>query len=160
MDEVCRRFRTPRALAFYMSVSFRYIHDFDAHGVEEHWKLPHETLTDGFGDCEDYSLFAWHVLRQNGYDVRLFAAFTDDQGHAVCLFVERGAVHSICNEGIRRDIAPEATWSSEDDLARSAAARIFRTEWSSCSFVTQLTVAEETSGRYLPRYEWIHRAGT
>ena len=165
LEEAVRRFRTPRAIHRFMSVSFKFVHDEAAHGVRDHWKMPHDMLIDRFGDCEDYSVFAWYVLKQHGYDAQLFTAFTTEgQGHCVCLFREGDWMHALCNEGLRMRIVRTGDSADESErVARAAAARIFPRKWRTCSYVTHLHKADGPEGhaqRYLPVYEWIERRRT
>ena len=72
------------------------------HGIEEHWQDPHTTHELKRGDCEDYALYAWHVLRRNGHETHILAVFAGDEGHAVCVVREDGHYHTVCNEGLKR----------------------------------------------------------
>lgn len=46
--------------------SIRYQNDFAHHGVADYWSAPIATLKDGHGDCEDYAIIKYFVLRQAG----------------------------------------------------------------------------------------------
>ena len=97
-DWVEQFFGTPALINAYMQASFRYVHDIDAHGLAEHWHLPSWMFQTRRGDCEDWALFAWQVLRRNGNEAHIFCAFTESEGHAVCLTRDEYGYVSIANE--------------------------------------------------------------
>lgn len=41
--------------------------DLQRFGVRDHWSAPLETLRDGVGDCEDYAILKYMVLREAGF---------------------------------------------------------------------------------------------
>jgi hypothetical protein len=163
MHEVRRRFATPEAIDTFMQVCFEYVSDLEHHGLEEHWQDPFTTHELKRGDCEDYALYAWYVLRRNGYEAHVLAVFTEHEGHAVCVFEEHGRFHSICNEGLERlGLRPrgERRRDRRRSLAQLVADAIYPHEWTCCSYVTRLSVidadghAPATIG-FDPHYEWI-----
>jgi predicted transglutaminase-like cysteine proteinase len=46
--------------------AIRYVSDFQQHGVADLWSSPFETLASGMGDCEDYAIAKFAVLRASG----------------------------------------------------------------------------------------------
>jgi len=154
-ERVERLFRTPALINAYMQASFRYVHDIDAHGLAEHWHLPSWTFASRRGDCEDWALFAWQVLRRNGIEAHVFCAFTASEGHAVCLARDARGYVSIANEGLRR-VASGAEISMTQ-LARAAAAVLYPDGWESCSFVERLTF-DQHDGKHAirPCFDWIY----
>lgn len=70
-----------------------YSYDKKQFGVEEYWQTPFETLTNLRGDCEDYAILKYYLLREMGYDdseLKILALRTKEgEGHAV-LLVKRG----------------------------------------------------------------------
>lgn len=167
LPEVAREFGTPGQLDVYMRICFEYVSDADLHGIEEFWQAPETTHTLRRGDCEDYALFARHVLNACGYETHVFAAFTPDDGHAVCVFSEAGHYHTLCNLGIQRLRIRQPRRGSRrwQRLARRIADRIYPAGWECCSFV-ELGAETGDDGRHprelTPRYDWIYppRAGT
>jgi len=148
LDEVAVRFTTPARVHDFMRVCFEYVLDADHHGVHEHWQLPEHTLARKRGDCEDWALFAREVLRRNGYEARILAAFTIDDGHATCVVRERERWHTLCNQGLV-PLAVRATARrrrERERLARQVADRIFPGTWVSCSWVRRLELRPAADG--------------
>ena len=161
MAEVVRRFDTPERVNDFMQVSFRYVSDRELFGVDELWQTPADTFENKAGDCEDFALFAWFLLRLHGVPAHLFAAFTAERGHAVCTYEEHGRLHTICNEGlIRRGVRRfHARPRPGDEAARGLAESIFPGRWTSCSFVHRLGFQEARQPRRLvPEYRFLHPA--
>jgi predicted transglutaminase-like cysteine proteinase len=46
--------------------AIRYVSDYEQHGVADLWSSPLETLASGAGDCEDYAIAKFAVLRAAG----------------------------------------------------------------------------------------------
>ena len=68
--------------------AIRYVSDFQQHGIADVWSSPLETLATGSGDCEDYVIEKFAVLRDIGIpekDLRvvLVRDVAVDQDHAV-----------------------------------------------------------------------------
>lgn len=68
--------------------SVRYVSDLQQHGVVDRWSSPLETLAAGQGDCEDYAIAKYGVLRAAGFaetDVRVLLVrdLAVRQDHAV-----------------------------------------------------------------------------
>ena len=76
MYAVVERFKTPRRVSDFMQVCFEYVSDEEHFGEEDLWQPPRRTFERKRGDCEDYALFAWHVLRVHGYSAHVFSVFT------------------------------------------------------------------------------------
>lgn len=51
--------------------SLRYVTDIESKGVEDYVRFPLETIVDGEGDCEDFSILAATILHEMGYHVLL-----------------------------------------------------------------------------------------
>ena len=49
-----------------VNLAVRYMSDYAQHGVPDLWSPPLATLTTGFGDCEDYAIAKFAVLRAAG----------------------------------------------------------------------------------------------
>jgi predicted transglutaminase-like cysteine proteinase len=57
-----------------VNLSIRPMSDWAQYGVEDYWATPLETLGSGAGDCEDYAIVKYFVLRESGIvadDLRL-----------------------------------------------------------------------------------------
>ena len=46
--------------------AIRYVSDFEQHGVADKWSSPLESLAAGIGDCEDYAIAKFALLREAG----------------------------------------------------------------------------------------------
>jgi hypothetical protein len=57
-----------------VNAAIQYVTDFDQHGEVDRWGAPLETFVTGKGDCEDYAIVKYVVLRESGFpsdDLRL-----------------------------------------------------------------------------------------
>ena len=68
--------------------SVRYVNDYEQHGVADLWSAPLVTLRTGLGDCEDYAIAKYAMLRDVGFaetdlKVLLVRDLTVRQDHAV-----------------------------------------------------------------------------
>lgn len=52
--------------------SIRYMTDMDSKGIEDYWRFPLETLSDGCGDCEDFAILAVALLSAMGHRTCFF----------------------------------------------------------------------------------------
>jgi predicted transglutaminase-like cysteine proteinase len=62
------------AISHAVNANVRYTGDYVQHGVPDQWSAPLATLTSGRGDCEDYAVLKYAVLRDAGVspdDMRL-----------------------------------------------------------------------------------------
>lgn len=163
VDAIVRRFGTPRGIDTYMQVCFDYARDHDHRGVPDHWQDPLQTHAARRGDCEDWAVFAWHVLAAAGVEARVLCVFTEEHGHAVCLAFDRDRAVAICNEGLR-DLQRRPRRSGFSHvLARRTAERVFGDRWVACAYVDEHALAELAAGRaprpFDPRYVFIRPDG-
>lgn len=75
--------------------SIQYQNDFAHHGVTDLWNAPIATLKDGRGDCEDYAIAKYFVLRQAGIasaDIKILLVrdVVAAQDHAVTVVRQDG----------------------------------------------------------------------
>lgn len=91
--------QTPEAIVRYMWRHFSYENDRTYLGREDYWQFPEELLTSQRGDCEDFSLFAYELLKKNGIPSFLLSLYSRGYGHTVCVFKENGLYHAI--DGVR-----------------------------------------------------------
>lgn len=83
------------AISHAVNANVRYTDDYAQHGVPDLWSAPLATLTSGRGDCEDYAILKYAVLRDAGVpveDMRL-VLLRDSQTR------EDHAVLSVRNDG-------------------------------------------------------------
>jgi len=73
------------ALRDWVGNNIKYKYDSEAHGQEDYWQLPKETLQLKTGDCEDFSILLCSLLRANGWstnDVHVVIGEQNDNYHA------------------------------------------------------------------------------
>jgi predicted transglutaminase-like cysteine proteinase len=51
----------------HVNVAIRYVSDMSQHGLPDRWTAPLAALTAGRGDCEDYAIAKYVILREAGY---------------------------------------------------------------------------------------------
>ncbi|HLJ00225.1 MAG TPA: transglutaminase-like cysteine peptidase [Bradyrhizobium sp.] len=91
--------------------AIRYTSDFEQHGVADLWSAPLATFTSGRGDCEDYAIAKYALLREAGVaveDLRLLLVRDTSirQDHAVLAVREDGRWAILDN---RWTIVPESS---------------------------------------------------
>lgn len=161
LAEIARRFGDPYALNDFMQACLDYVSDDEHVGLEDHWQEPSHTLRALRGDCEDFAVFAHHVLTLAGHESRVLCLFTVRQGHAVCVTRARNRLVTLCNEGLRELDPPPGASGLCDLSARAVAALVYRERWESCAWVHADALAELVAGRaarpFDPRYALIRR---
>lgn len=85
-----------------------YTSDYLQHGVADRWSSPLATLASGRGDCEDYALLKYALLKDSGFDpadLRIFLVrdMQVQQDHAV-LAVRTGGRWLVLDNRIARPI--------------------------------------------------------
>ena len=66
---------------------FPYHTDYSQFQQDEYWQTPYEFLAHGGGDCEDYAITKYYLMKNIGY--------TDDQLQIVLLKVPGGEGHAV-----------------------------------------------------------------
>lgn len=85
---------TPSKVNKYMQGNFAYLRD--SNYTEEF--LPADvTFERRGGDCDDWAMFAYTVLKQHGYAVQILNVFTAEKGHSVCVWFEDDQLGVIGN---------------------------------------------------------------
>ena len=161
LPTVERRCRSPHRVLDYMQTCFEYVHDHVLHGVEEFWQTPEQTHALRKGDCEDWALYACHVLRRSGLNARVFAAFDRDEGHASCLVPWSGEWVRLGTRGLVHLDVPEGETALT--VAHAAADSFYPGRWECCSYVEQFglgPVSKLGTRALLPHYQWIEPASS
>ena len=52
----------------------------------EYWQTPEETLLRKKGDCDDFAILSYTLLKKAGYECKLVAILFEESGHAVTMF--------------------------------------------------------------------------
>lgn len=71
----------------WVANNIKYKYDYEAHGWNDYWQLPRETLSIRTGDCEDFAILLCSLLRTYGYGpndvyVVVGSSTTGGPGHA------------------------------------------------------------------------------
>ena len=68
--------------------------------TDDYCQTPLDTYLRGYGDCEDFAVFAASLLNRFGYQAKLYAFYkrNDNEGHAVCV-VKEGSRFSVISNG-------------------------------------------------------------
>lgn len=90
LQELSNQLITPRAIADYLWKNFIFEEDQRLFGKEDYWQSPQEFLSNKKGDCEDFALFASHLLKIQGVKSFMLNIYGSKGGHTVCAFKENG----------------------------------------------------------------------
>jgi predicted transglutaminase-like cysteine proteinase len=71
-----------------VNLAVKYTSDTDKHGIPDHWATPFDTLESGTGDCEDYAITKFAMLRAMNWpadDLRIVLVYVSSKReyHAV-----------------------------------------------------------------------------
>ena len=83
-ETVVSRLSTPLKIHLFLNTC-SYLPD---ESYADEWLSPQEFYERGKGDCEDYALFALYCLEAHNIEGYIISVWTDDQGHAVCVFLD------------------------------------------------------------------------
>jgi predicted transglutaminase-like cysteine proteinase len=112
----------------------RFVSDLEHWGVEDYWATPSETFASGAGDCEDFSIAKYFLLKELGETVsRLRITYVRAgsirQAHMVLAYYPRPDAEPLILDNLedqvrpasaRRDLEPVYSFNDEDlVLARS-----------------------------------------
>jgi predicted transglutaminase-like cysteine proteinase len=102
----------------------QYAQDIFQYGLSDYWATPEETLTSHYGDCEDFSILKYTLLKDTGYKgvrmllCRIYGASTS---HMVVLYNYEGVDYVLDNENPfvielskRDDIMPIIAFDDKD----------------------------------------------
>lgn len=92
--KIKQELKTPKEVRDYMQDNFVY----ESEEVDNIQPAP-VMFQNKAGDCDDYSQFAYEILKANGYNVFLLAVFTKEVGHAVCVIREGDTYSHLSNWG-------------------------------------------------------------
>jgi predicted transglutaminase-like cysteine proteinase len=100
LGQLAERYRTPQAIARFLTQEFTYQTDETLFGTLEHWQRPEEFLARRAGDCEDYALLARELLRRNWIKAEALSMVkADGTGHTVCVFRDPHGRYQVIDEG-------------------------------------------------------------
>jgi len=95
LEQLARELPTPQAVADFMWKNFAYETDRRQFGRSEHWQSPEEFLKKGKGDCEDFALFAYDILKRNGTNAFVVSIYSLHNAHTVCVYEWDGVYHVL-----------------------------------------------------------------
>lgn len=73
---------------------YQYKDDFQQFGQDEYWQTPFEFIKNRGGDCEDYAITKYYILKAKGYkdeDLKIVILKTQDGGGHAVLIVRDGS---------------------------------------------------------------------
>ena len=105
--------KTPENIAHYMWRNFVFETDQRQFGREEYWQSPQELMQTRKGDCEDFAVFAYELLKRQGIQTFLLNVYGGSFAHTVCVFKDKGKYQIIDGSDIKRVNA-----SSLDELSK------------------------------------------
>ncbi len=90
---------TPEKVFTWLTTFIQYRAD---QTPEDEFRPAEKTFALGYGDCDDYAVFAATVLSQHGYNTKVLAVYSASLVHAVCVWEENGSYNYLSNLGLRR----------------------------------------------------------
>lgn len=87
----------------------RYVHDIDLWKVREYWATPAEFIKKGAGDCEDFAIAKYFLLRDMSVDeskLRLAYCETPDGPHMVLAYYANPNMHPVILDNMIDEIVP------------------------------------------------------
>ncbi|MDP2653153.1 MAG: transglutaminase-like domain-containing protein [Candidatus Omnitrophota bacterium] len=66
------------------------------------WADPLSVLARKFGDCEDFAFLNVAVLRVMGYSPKFFTFHSEEKGHAICVFQDKGHYYYFDNMKLKK----------------------------------------------------------
>ena len=99
---VAQTLNSPEDIAKYIWKNFRVESDQAQFGREDHWQTPDELLKNRKGDCEDFSRFAYEILKKNGISAFMINVYGKKYAHTVCVFKENGKYHILDGTDVKR----------------------------------------------------------
>jgi predicted transglutaminase-like cysteine proteinase len=104
--------------------NIQYAQDIFQYGMGDYWATPEETLTSHYGDCEDFCILKYTLLKDSGFKgvrmllCRIYGAQTS---HMVVLYKYQGVDYVLDNENPfiielskREDIMPIIAFDNDD----------------------------------------------
>ena len=112
LRDLASQLKTPEAIAQYLWRNFTYESDRYLFGKDNVLQSPETMMETRKGDCEDFAMFAYQLLKMNGIKAFLFNVYGNGYGHSVCVFKENGKFTVIDGTRIIRSEA-----ATLDDVA-------------------------------------------
>lgn len=93
------RLKTPRKLVWYNAYHFEYMRDIDQFDTSDYWQNSLQFFINKRGDCEDFAIWNYHVLKYHGYNpqIILIKGREDKTPHAIVRIIYRGKTIYIDN---------------------------------------------------------------
>jgi hypothetical protein len=93
---------TPEAVANYMWHNFTFEKDRRQFGSDDYWQTPDQFVKTRQGDCEDFALFAYEILKLNGRKAFILNVYGGGFAHSVCVYLENGRYNMINGANLER----------------------------------------------------------
>lgn len=86
MAYMLERAKSPDKIEYYLSCFWTKS---DKGDPNNYWKSPEEFMRDSGGDCEDFAIVAYELLKNIGYKPEIYSLWNPNDnraGHAICVF--------------------------------------------------------------------------
>jgi hypothetical protein len=98
--EVTASLDTPQKVYDWMKINIIYRPD---ETYADEYRDAETTFQLGYGDCDDYAMFADYVLKKHGYKTTIISVYTDSKGHSVCVWEgQNKKLNDLSNTGIQQ----------------------------------------------------------
>lgn len=93
---ICK-LKTPRRLVWYNFYHFGYLSDIKQFGIKDYWQSPIQFFINRKGDCEDYAVWNYTVLKHHGYKVQIVIVknHDTDRNHALIKVIIKGKIKYV-----------------------------------------------------------------
>lgn len=94
---VCK-LKTPRKLVWYNFYHFDYKSDIKQFGVLDYWQEPLQFWVNKLGDCEDFAIWNYHVLKHHGYKPQIIIVKNKESGRnhtLVRVIIKNGRIRYV-----------------------------------------------------------------
>ncbi len=63
------------------------------------WDIPEVAYSKGYGDCDEFAVMAYDILKRLGIPTKILTVFTIGGGHMVCVYRYKGKLNHMGNWG-------------------------------------------------------------
>jgi hypothetical protein len=103
VEELHENTRTVRDVAFWIDKNIHYLSDQEKWKQKNYWQTSKQTLKFKSGDCEDFSILFYDVIKLKGYIPHILSVWSDRGGaHAVCAFKAGDVWWHYSNWGLKK----------------------------------------------------------
>lgn len=88
---------SPQLLQLVYMLDYQYQSDEEQFGYLEYYQTPDQFSETKKGDCEDYAIHSYAILKYVGYEAQMFTVYFKESGHAVTVFKYYGQYNIFSN---------------------------------------------------------------